>query len=176
MNDKVDTGHLEALGVSRDNNKDSYQFDKPNPELLETFQSPCSNRAANMHGCAQMINMTCAEFTSLCPITGQPDFATIMIDYIPVALCVESKSLKLYLNGYRNHGEFHEACVNRIINDLVTALQPNWMRVIGFYTPRGGIPFHPTSFYQKKGVGFSLSEEALNRLPRTPADVPFAPV
>jgi 7-cyano-7-deazaguanine reductase len=83
---------------------------------------------------------TCPEFTSLCPKTGQPDFATILIDYIPNKFLIESKSLKLYLFSFRNHGAFHEDCVNAIGKALSEASQPRWMRVVGIFNPRGGIP------------------------------------
>jgi 7-cyano-7-deazaguanine reductase len=82
---------------------------------------------------------TTHEFTSLCPITGQPDFATIVIDYIPKDKLVESKSLKLYLASYRNVGGFHEECINRIANRLFEAAEPRYMRVVGFFRARGGI-------------------------------------
>ena len=92
---------------------------------------------------------TAPEFTSLCPVTGQPDFAHIVIDYVPGDWLVESKSLKLYLGSFRMHGEFHEAGVNRICNDLVKLMDPVWLRVKGEFTPRGGIPFWPTAEYRK---------------------------
>ena len=82
-------------------------------------------------------------------MTGQPDFGTIIIDYQPDQLCVESKSLKIYLGSFRMHGEFHEASVNRICNDLVRLLSPAWLTVRGEFTPRGGIPFWPTAEYQR---------------------------
>jgi len=94
-----------------------------------------------------MIKITAPEFTSLCPMTGQPDFATIKIRYRPRDWCVESKSLKLYLMSFRNSGEFHESCVGRIANDLVALLDPDFLRVRGEFTPRGGIPFWPDVRY-----------------------------
>jgi len=94
------------------------------------------------------IHIECPEFTCLCPLTGQPDFAKIVIDYCPDKLCVESKSLKLYLGSFRMFGEFHEAGVNRICNDLVKLLGPHWLTVRGEFTPRGGIPFWPTAEYR----------------------------
>jgi len=98
------------------------------------------------------IHIEAPEFTSLCPITGQPDFATIVIDYIPIERCVESKSLKLYLGRFRQEGEFHEACVNRIANDLVDLLDPLYMKVEGRFTPRGGIPLWPTAEYHRPSI------------------------
>jgi 7-cyano-7-deazaguanine reductase len=83
---------------------------------------------------------TVPEFTSLCPVTGQPDFAHLVIDYVPDAWLVESKSLKLYLGSFRNHGAFHEDCTVRIGKDLVALLAPRWFRIGGYWYPRGGIP------------------------------------
>lgn len=89
---------------------------------------------------------TCPEFTSLCPVTGQPDFAHLVIDYIPNEWLVESKSLKLYLTSFRNHGAFHEQCTMDIAQRLITELQPHWLRIGGYWYPRGGIPIDV--FYQ----------------------------
>ena len=86
------------------------------------------------------IRFTCPEFTSLCPLTGQPDFAHIVIDYVPGKWLVESKSLKLYLGSFRNHGAFHEDCTVRIGKDLVGLLKPKWLRIGGYWYPRGGMP------------------------------------
>ncbi len=86
------------------------------------------------------IRFTCPEFTSICPVTSQPDFANIIIDYVPSKYIVESKSLKLYLLGYRNHGAFHEDCTISIAEDLVKLLKPHWLRIAGLWYPRGGIP------------------------------------
>jgi 7-cyano-7-deazaguanine reductase len=110
---------------------------------LETFPNPFLHEASFTGS----INIVAPEFTSLCPKTGQPDFAKIIIDYIPGQVCVESKSLKLYLGTFRMHGEFHEACVQRICSDLVKVLKPKWIRVKGEFTPRGGIPFWPLVEY-----------------------------
>ena len=100
--------------------------------VLETFDNPCPNRDYE-------IFIQQPEFTSLCPKTGHPDFATIEIRYIPGPRCVELKSLKIYLQGYRNEGVFYERLVNRILDDLVEVLAPKKMEVIGRFTPRGGI-------------------------------------
>jgi 7-cyano-7-deazaguanine reductase len=86
------------------------------------------------------------EFTSLCPVTGQPDFAHLVLDYVPDKYLVESKSLKLYLTSFRNHGAFHEACTIRIAKDLIAALAPRWLRIGGYWYPRGGMPIDV--FYQ----------------------------
>ncbi len=87
-----------------------------------------------------LVRFTAPEFTSLCPVTGQPDFAHLVIDYVPRRWIVESKSLKLYLGSYRNHGAFHEDCTVRIGKDLVALLRPGWLRIGGYWYPRGGIP------------------------------------
>jgi 7-cyano-7-deazaguanine reductase len=133
--------NLKCLGSST-----KYLYDKPDPGLLEKFPSSAIG-SENPSRAEQSILIVCPEFTSLCPKTGQPDFATIRIEYTPSEWCVESKSLKLYLGSFRMHGEFHEACVNRICNDLVKLLLPDFLEVRGEFTPRGGIPFWPTSVY-----------------------------
>jgi 7-cyano-7-deazaguanine reductase len=98
-------------------------------------------RVANPHrGTAYIARFTAPEFTSLCPVTGQPDFAHLVIDYLPGAWLVESKSLKLYLASFRNHGAFHEDCTLRIGKDLVGLLKPRWLRIGGYWYPRGGMP------------------------------------
>lgn len=99
---------------------------------LDTFASPRPGRPF-------VVTFETEEFTCLCPMTGQPDFAKLRIAYQPDQLCVESKSLKLYLWSYRNEGAFHEAVTNRILDDLVAALQPQWMRIEGDFLIRGGI-------------------------------------
>lgn len=133
---------LKALGEG----STRYNYDKPDNTLLEYFESPLKQNEEFMGE----IEIKCPEFTSLCPKTGQPDFATIIIQYIPNGKCVESKSLKLYLGSFRNHGEFHESCIARIANDLVALLDPLALRVKGEFTPRGGIPFWPTVIYSKQ--------------------------
>lgn len=90
-----------------------------------------------------VIGLDCLEFTSLCPITGQPDYGKIYVHYVPDASCVESKSMKLYLGAYRNHGAFHEDCVNQITEDLESRLSPLFIRVFGDFRPRGGIAIKP---------------------------------
>jgi len=110
---------------------------------LETFVNPNPERDYS-------INFTCPEFTCLCPKTGQPDFATIKISYIPDKLCVELKSLKLYLWSYRNEGAFHEAVTNKILDDLVAITQPRFMEVIGDFFVRGGIHTVVTATHGKK--------------------------
>lgn len=136
--------NLKALGDSA-GNRPHYEQSAPNKALLEAFPNPFV--VDNPSGATGIVHITAPEFTSLCPKTGQPDFAVIEIRYHPNQLCVESKALKLYLGSFRNHGEFHEACVNRICNDLVELLAPAYLCVIGKFTPRGGIAFHPTATY-----------------------------
>ena len=106
------------------------------PEVLETF--------VNKHPDVEYtVTFTCPEFTTLCPKTGQPDFAKIIISYIPRERMVESKSLKLYLFSFRNHGDFHEDCVNIIMKDLIKLMDPRYIEVTGLFTPRGGISIYP---------------------------------
>tara|TARA_B100000315_G_scaffold223256_1_gene227886 strand:+ start:11780 stop:12244 length:465 start_codon:yes stop_codon:yes gene_type:complete len=93
-----------------------------------------------------LIRFTCPEFTSLCPVTGQPDFAHLVIDYVPAAEIVESKSLKLYLGSFRNHGAFHEDCTVAIARRIVDEIKPVWLRIGGYWYPRGGMPIDV--FYQ----------------------------
>lgn len=117
--------------------------DHPDKGTLEAF--------ANTHpGREYTIEFDCPEFTSLCPVTAQPDFGHITIRYVPDKLCIESKSLKIYLFSYRNHGTFHEAAVNRILDDVVAAIRPVRVEVTGTFRPRGGIAIkvvasHPSS-------------------------------
>jgi 7-cyano-7-deazaguanine reductase len=100
------------------------------------------------------VQFNCPEFTSLCPITGQPDFAEIKIMYIPNERMVESKSLKLYLFSFRNHGDFHEDCVNIIMKDLVKLMHPKYIEVVGLFTPRGGISIYPYANYGMPGTKY----------------------
>jgi len=111
----------------------------PDTARLDTVPAP--NQSA-----LYVVRFTCPEFTSLCPVTGQPDFAHLVIDYVPKALILESKSLKLYLSSFRNHAAFHEACTTDIGLRLARELKPNWLRICGFWYPRGGIPIDV--FYQ----------------------------
>ena len=106
------------------------------PELLETFEN---KHADNEY----VVTLDCPEFTTLCPKTGQPDFGHIVISYIPRERMVESKSLKLYLFSFRNHGDFHEDVVNIIMKDLYNLMDPKYIEVKGYFMPRGGISIHP---------------------------------
>jgi 7-cyano-7-deazaguanine reductase len=117
------------------------------PELLESFDNKHPDND-------YWVRFNCPEFTTLCPITGQPDFATLVIDYIPARKMVESKSLKLYLFSFRNHGDFHEDCVNIVMKDLIRLLEPKYIEVTGLFTPRGGISIHPYCNYGMAGTDF----------------------
>ena len=110
------------------------------PEVLEAFDNKHPDND-------YWVRFNCPEFTSLCPITGQPDFAEIRISYLPAVKMVESKSLKLYLFSFRNHGAFHEDCVNIIMKDLIALMQPKYIEVTGIFTPRGGISIYPFANY-----------------------------
>ncbi len=122
------------------------------PEVLEAFD--------NKHPDVDyFVKFNCPEFTSLCPITSQPDFATIYISYIPDKKLVESKSLKLYLFSYRNKGEFHENCVNTIMKDLVALMDPKYIEVWGKFMPRGGLSIDPYCNYGKKGTKYEAMAE-----------------
>lgn len=135
---KEETQGITLLGNQNTKYKDDYA-----PEVLETFE--------NKHiGRDYFVKFNCPEFTSLCPITGQPDFAAIYISYVPNVRMVESKSLKLYLFSFRNHGDFHEDCVNIIMNDLIKLMDPFYIEVWGKFTPRGGISIDPYCNYGKK--------------------------
>ena len=108
------------------------------------------------------VRLNAGEFTTLCPITGQPDYAEIRISYIPGERMVESKSLKLYLFSFRNHGDFHEDCVNTIMKDLIGLMNPKYIEVTGFFTPRGGISIHPSAHWGEHDTkGDRLAEERL---------------
>jgi 7-cyano-7-deazaguanine reductase len=133
--------NLHSLGNKTEYNRNYTQ------EVLETF---VKKQTKNDY----WVRFNCPEFTALCPITGQPDFATILIDYIPDVRMVESKSLKLYLFSFRNHGAFHEDCVNIIRNDLVRLMEPKYLEVTGLFSPRGGISIHPYCNYGKPGTEY----------------------
>ena len=146
MEDTRKNEGLKALG-----SKTKYKMDYA-PEVLETFE--------NKHPTNDYwVQFNCPEFTSLCPITGQPDFAEIKIAYIKKKLMVESKSLKLYLFSFRNHGDFHEDCVNIIMKDLIQLMQPKYIEVIGLFTPRGGISIYPYANYGQPGTRYETLAE-----------------
>ena len=122
------------------------------PEMLETFPNKHPDND-------YFVKFNCPEFTSLCPMTGQPDFATIYISYVPGERMVESKSLKLYLFSFRNHGDFHEDCVIKIMKDLIRLMDPKYIEVTGIFTPRGGISIYPYANYGRKGTKFEQMAE-----------------
>jgi 7-cyano-7-deazaguanine reductase len=124
---------LTQLGQSAESPK------SPDEAVLETVDNPHP-------GTIYLIRFVCPEFTSLCPVTGQPDFAHLVIDYVPDEKMVESKSLKLYLTSFRDHGGFHEACTVGIAKRLCAEMKPVWLRIGGYWYPRGGIPIDV--FYQ----------------------------
>ncbi len=134
------TEHLKSLGKKVD-----YAFNY-NANLLEKFESDVKN--------SMLVTLDAFEFSTLCPITSQPDFAKIVISYVPNKYMVESKSLKLYLFSYRNEGNFHEQVVNTILNDLIALLDPNYIEVVGNFNSRGGIAIRPFACYAKEGTQF----------------------
>ncbi len=138
--------NLKALG------RETGYLNTYSPEVLETFENKHQEND-------YWVQFNCPEFTSLCPITGQPDFAEIKIMYIPAARMVESKSLKLYLFSFRNNGDFHEDCVNIIMKDLVKLMAPKYIEVIGLFTPRGGISIYPYANYGKPGTKYEQMAE-----------------
>lgn len=142
--------NLNMLG----NQNIKYEF-QYNPELLETFEN---KHRENEY----FVKFNCPEFTSLCPITSQPDFATVYISYVPEVKMVESKSLKLYLLSFRNHGDFHEDCMNIIMKDLIKLMDPKYIEVWGKFTPRGGISIDPYCNYGKSGTKWEkIAEDRL---------------
>ncbi len=141
---------IDKLKVLGHNTKVPCDYD---PSILEAFATRHPDRD-------YWVTFTCPEFTTLCPKTGQPDFATLTIRYIPSKSLVESKSLKLYLFGFRNHGDFHEDVVNIIYDDLVKLLRPKYIEVIGKFAARGGISIDP---YVNGGVGAKYRRLAESR-------------
>lgn len=136
MNDKVD--HLKNLGSK----ETEYAYESPNSSMLETFPNQFDHRGYE-------VTFRTEEFTSLCPKTGQPDFADISINYIPDKECIETKSLKLYLFSFRNHRSFMETITNKILEDLVKVCSPHRMEVVCDFKTRGGIEVTVTAEYAK---------------------------
>ncbi len=126
----------------------------PDKAVIETVPNPHP-------GEVYLVRFTCPEFTSLCPLTGQPDFAHLVIDYLPAKKIVESKSLKLFLASFRNHGAFHEDCTVAIAKRLMSAMKPKWLRIGGYWYPRGGMPID--IFYQsgKPPAGLWLPDQGV---------------
>ncbi|MCD7036141.1 preQ(1) synthase [Metabacillus sp. GX 13764] len=137
----------ELKGVTLLGNQGTNYLFNYSPEVLESFENKHAGRD-------YFVKFNCPEFTSLCPKTNQPDFATIYISYIPDQLMVESKSLKLYLFSFRNHGDFHEDCMNIIMNDLISLMNPRYIEVWGKFTPRGGISIDPYTNYGRPGTKY----------------------
>ncbi len=127
-------------------NETGYSFDYK-PDVLESFDNKHPEHD-------YWVKFNCPEFTSLCPITGQPDFATIYLSYIPDEKLVESKSLKLYLFSFRNHGAFHEDCINIIMKDLIALMKPKYIEVWGKFLPRGGLSIDPFCNYGNPGTKY----------------------
>ena len=140
MKERVEEG-LQSLGRKTEY-KSTYS-----PDVLETFEN---RHQENDY----WVRFNCPEFTTLCPITGQPDFAEIRICYIPDRKMVESKSLKLYLFSFRGEGAFHEDCVNIIMKDLIKLMDPRYIEVTGFFLPRGGISIHPYANWGRPGTKY----------------------
>lgn len=137
---------MQIDGLSHLGSKTDYKQNYA-PEMLEAFENKHRDND-------YWVIFDCPEFTSLCPITGQPDFATIRINYLPDIKMVESKSLKLYLFSFRNHGAFHEDCINIIMKDLIKLMDPKYIEVTGIFTPRGGISIYPYANYGRKGTKY----------------------
>ena len=146
-----DRSELQALG------RESVYSQTYNPGVLETFENQHQEND-------YWVRFNCPEFTTLCPITGQPDFAEIRIGYVPDKKMVESKSLKLYLFSFRSNGDFHEDCVNTIMKDLVKLMDPKYLEVTGIFTPRGGISIWPYANYGRPGTKWeTLAWERLSK-------------
>ena len=139
-----DITQLRSLGT----NETDYRYEDPSSKMLEVFP--------NRHlGDGYLINLRFPEFTSLCPKTGQPDFAEILVQYVPGELCLESKSIKLYFFAYRNFGAFMESITNKILRDMVEACQPKSMTVIGDFAPRGALRITVQASYDET-LGFNV--------------------
>jgi len=134
---KDDVSGLTQLG----SNETQYKYEDPCPQMLETFPNPRMGKEI-------VVDFTFPEFTSLCPKTGQPDFATINVKYVPKKKCLESKSVKLYFFAWRRQGCFMESIVAQILDDFVEACDPLWMRVEGDFNPRGGLKLVPAMEYR----------------------------
>jgi len=142
----------EKENLTKLGSKETVYSTEYDPSLLETFQN---KHPENDY----FVKFNCPEFTSLCPITGQPDFANIIISYIPAERMIESKSLKLYLFSFRNHGDFHEDVVNVIMKDIIKAIDPRYIEVWGKFLPRGGISIDPYCNYGKEGTKWATMAE-----------------
>lgn len=150
------------------NQNTKYKFDY-DPSILEKFEKKFDDTVED----EQIVSLDCFEFASRCPKTGQPDFATIYISYIPNKYMVESKSLKLYLFSFQQHGDFHESCCHMIMQDLVDLLQPKYLSVFGDFNSRGGISILPFSVYAdeehqdlKKAMQIEMMSNIFKHTPR----------
>ncbi|HLR69063.1 MAG TPA: preQ(1) synthase [Virgibacillus sp.] len=142
----------------------SYNFDY-NPDILEAVDNDYSNRD-------YFIKFNCPEFTTLCPMTGQPDFATIYISYIPDKKIIESKALKLYLFSYRNYGGFHEASVNMMMDDIIELINPRYIEVLGKFMPRGGISIDPYCNYGRPNTRYEkMAQDRMEKHDMNPEQV-----
>jgi 7-cyano-7-deazaguanine reductase len=124
-----------------------YQFEEPSVKILETFPNQQEEEDSFL------VTLTFPEFTSLCPKTGQPDFADFTVKYVPDKVCLESKSVKLYFFAFRNHGAFMESITNKVLRDFVEVCQPRWMRVVGNFAPRGALSIAVAAEYDST-LGF----------------------
>ncbi|MDE7413863.1 MAG: preQ(1) synthase [Muribaculaceae bacterium] len=150
----------ELEGVTLLGNQGTVYSSDYSPEVLETFENKHPDNE-------YVVTFNCPEFTTLCPKTGQPDFGHIYISYIPRLRMVESKSLKLYLFSFRNHGDFHEDCVNIIMKDLIKLMDPKYIEVKGIFMPRGGISIYPFANYgdaEHEELALSRRREVLSEL------------
>ncbi len=150
------------IALSSSGSRSSFSMPSRPGKRLQTFRNPASQRDYRIH-------IEIPEFTCLCPLTGQPDFATLVLDYVPDRRCVELKSLKLYIWSYREEGAFHEAVTNRMLDDLVRAARPRYMRLQAKFRPRGGIFTTLVAEHRKRGwrPAAAIALDALASLPET---------
>jgi 7-cyano-7-deazaguanine reductase len=147
MNDEHD-GQFRALGAK------SPLPASPEEATLDRVANPSPDHP-------YLVRFTCPEFTSLCPVTGQPDFAHLVLDYVPRQWIVESKSLKLFLASFRNHGAFHETCTTYIARRLMATLEPVWLRLGGYWFPRGGMPIDVFVQHGKAPEGLWIPDQGV---------------
>ncbi len=146
--------------------KGTVYSDQYDPSVLETFRNKHPDHD-------YFVKFNCPEFTTLCPITGQPDFGSVTISYVPDDRMVESKSLKLYLFSFRNHGDFHEDCINIIMEDLKKLMDPKYIEVWGRFNPRGGISIDPYCNYGRPGTPWEqVAWQRLSTHDLSPDNVP----
>ncbi len=148
MSDLRSKEELREGGVTLLGNQNTKYSDDYDPTVLQTFENKHPDND-------YVVSFDAYEFTSHCPITGQPDFAKVVISYIPNQLMVESKSLKLYLFSFRNHGDFHEDCMNIVMKDLIKLMNPKYIEVRGIFSPRGGISIFPFANWANPDFDFA---------------------